>query len=430
MGIPSKWGILFIAILLLALLALMACGDDEETTETPGTTEPTMTAEPTEPPVEDVPIKIGLLTDKTGPASQALIPVDTALRDVVKYFEEKNLIPGVDIKIIDYDTQYDPANIKPGYEKLKSDGADVFVSGVPAAGGNLKPFLDDDKMVFFSLTADETMYNPPGYVFGVTIPTDSYIYTMMSWIAENDWDYETNGPAKIGGAAWNLPYGEEQQLAAKEYSNAHPDQFKWVAGHLTEFTPTWAPVVESLKDCDYIIPPATGVALPQFIREYSDAGYEAKYIGTDAQMAYFGLMTDGVGWDAIDGMIMGLPYKWWSEEGEVLALAKYALENYHGEGKSQELKWSGGSYRGGFTQWYGVLTIIKEAVAQSGPEGFDSQALYATTTSFSHDFDGNVWDYSSTDRTTWQSLGVFEVCAEEMDLVRMSDVWVTVLMTP
>ncbi|MFO8101155.1 MAG: hypothetical protein R6U37_03160 [Dehalococcoidia bacterium] len=69
MSISGKWRILITAALLLALALLAACGDDDEEIE---------------PTAEDITIKIGLLTDKTGPAAEALIPVDTAMNDVIR----------------------------------------------------------------------------------------------------------------------------------------------------------------------------------------------------------------------------------------------------------------------------------------------------------------------------------------------------------
>ncbi|MFO8009387.1 MAG: ABC transporter substrate-binding protein [Dehalococcoidia bacterium] len=419
MKLYGKWWMLLLVIMLVALPLMTACGDDDD--------DATATKET---PVKKITVTIGILTDKTGPASQALAPVDQALKDMVKYFNDENLITGAEVKVIEYDTQYDPSKDKPGYEWLLDKGADIIFTGVPSSPLTLKSHVDGDEQFMFSLTASEEMYTPPGWVFCSNVSAEVFTMTLLDYLANNDPDFPADRPAKIG-AVGSGPYQEAMQEGLKAYIGAHPDKFEWVKGYLVDFaTVDFSTEVEGLKDCDYIVPPSTGFSIPNFIGQYLDAGHSTTFLGTDAHMAYLGLLIDGVGWEGFDGMTFAFPYRWWNEDDEVVNLAKQILERYHSESEIGPLKWSGGAYRGGLTQSYGMLTIIAGAVNEFGAEDFNSQAIYDYAVGFSQSFDGNVWDYSETERQSWNSLGIYEASAAEEEILRAQTEWQPCVFTP
>ena len=437
MKISSKWGILLIVMLLFTLPLLAAC-DDDETTEPTADETAVVTGEPTAPPVKDVTIKIGLLTDKTGPAAQALIAVDAGMADVVRHFNENNLIPGVKLEVIEYDTAYDPSKDIPGYEFLKSKGADVICNGVPSAAITCKPRAEEDHMVMFSLTAAMPMYTPPGYVFCTDTPADALIYTTLDWLVENDPNYPADRPAKIGALGGEGPYAETIHAGVRAYVDAHPDQYELDEMALVSWqTVDYSNEVAKLLDCDYLVPPSTGKDIPAFMKQYRSAGGEARFLGTAAQIAYLGMLVQGAGYDVMDGMVFSVSYTWWNEEGESIDRVKQFLNDYHSEGEAATLKASGGAYRGGAGQWYGVCDIIAETINDVGIENFSSEALYDHAVGFEAEYDGNPWVYSADpealpadQRTCWTHLGIHEMDAEIQELSRLSDGWIPVLMTP
>jgi len=203
-----------LAVVLLIVSLFAACNGEE--TVTPGNG--------TNGNGEEVVITIGNLTDQTGVAAQAIAIIDTALDDIVEYYNDNNIIPGVRLRVVEYDTQYDSAKAIPGYQKLKSDGADFIWTPVTLAVPVLKPRLDKDKYVVFTATAnmEEEELNG-GYVFSMGITPRYEAYTLLEWIAENDEDFPTGRPAKIGGAAWDDGYNNLLFAGAKEYADAHPD---------------------------------------------------------------------------------------------------------------------------------------------------------------------------------------------------------------
>ena len=107
----NKLAILLVLVLSSVLiLNLVACGNDEEE----ATVNPlgqTVNAHTPEPQVIEEPVEIiiGNLTDITGVSANAQLLVNRALDDIVEYYNSENLIPGVELKVITYDTQFDPS---------------------------------------------------------------------------------------------------------------------------------------------------------------------------------------------------------------------------------------------------------------------------------------------------------------------------------
>jgi len=407
----NKLVIICLAILLLTLPLLAACDDDE-------------TAEPTAPvtePVEDVKITIGNISDMTGPAANSLIMVNSGMDDLVRYFNEENLIPGVELDIKHYDGQYNPANDKPGYEWLKEKGADLIFAGLPNTPVTLKPFLEDDQMMCFSLTASEAVIDPPGWVFAMSAPTGAYAKTQLKWIAENDWDWEANGPAEVGGAGWVGPYWQELAAGAEQYCEEHPEQFTWIGAQLNQYQQIWDTEIQALKDADYVFPPGAGMI--SFIPAFRKSGATAKFICGEAHAPFFNYAAQAAGWDALDGSLFVLPNRWWNEDAQIPNLANDFIEAYH-PGKAEEFQGSGSSYLGPIGQFYGVFTILKETIEQVGAENFTSQSFYDTATSFSMTYDGcEEWNFTDTKRTAWNYVGIYELSAAETGLVRADPEW-------
>lgn len=425
--------------LLLTSSVLTACDDDDQEktsipTPPPTITEPpsptiSPTQTPTETsspiPTEDVEFTIGVVSDLTGPAAAALIVVDQALEDVVRHFNEEDLIPGAKLKVIAYDGQYDPSRDIPGYKWLKEQGADVIITIATSTGIAVKRLAEEDKIPVFSLTVNPEMIEPPGWVFCMNVTGEPYKYTFLKWITENDPDFPANRPARIGAVAQYDPYAITQQEGIEQYCDAHPDQWEWGGGYLVDWSVlTFGPEVDALKDCDYVMPPSTGFAVPNFIREYREAGHTAKFIGDDAHMAYLGMMGSGAGWDTFDGMLVTLLNGWWTDDYELPSLARSRAEEWHTESEVASLRWAGISYLGAFMQQYGPVSILAKTINDVGPQNFTPEALYDTANSFSMTYGGGAeWNFTETKRTAWNACGIYQVSAEIKDLIRIDPDW-------
>ena len=250
----------------------------------------------------------------------------------------------------------------------------------------------------------------------------------MKWIAENHWDYEANGPAKIGGAAWNSAYETAFFDGLKEYAEVHPDQFEFVGGYFAPFgTFTWGPEVQALKDADYAFP--CTVCLSGFAKEYRNAGGRATLIGNGAHTAILQLLHDAEAWDEIDGMLYVLANKWWTDEGDLVELSRELLYEKHPDSAETIIR-SGVGYLTIYMP-YIMLEIIRDAAETVGPENIDSQALYGAAESFSLTVDGvDMYSFVGKKiRSVSNYHMVLEAKANEKDLFNVSD-WLPIVIEP
>jgi ABC-type branched-subunit amino acid transport system substrate-binding protein len=376
-----------------------------------------------------VTIVVGNISDMTGPAATALVPINYVMQDLANYFNDQNLIPGATIKVATYDARYDPARDVPAWDYLKDKGAKVMVTALPTTAETLKSFAEADKIPLWTMTTSDSLINPPGWVFCANSPAEAMIATLLQWISENDPDFPTDRKAKIGSVGWEEPYAMSLRDGAKAYAQAHSDKFEWVAGLLAPMAQmTWSGEVEALKGCDYVIPPSTGTGTSTFMKEFRDKGYEAKFLGTDAHAAYRGLIVDAVGLAGADGMLTTQPTRWWNETSPIVDLANSLLQANHAS-EALEIIHSGIGYIGSMHQLYAFYQVLQQAIANVGPENFDGQAFYDTATNFTMTWDDyEQWNLTATKRYTWNYTGVYEWSAGEGDLVRKVPDWLPLLL--
>ncbi|MFC2028146.1 ABC transporter substrate-binding protein [Chloroflexota bacterium] len=410
------------------ILNSIACesGSEEATMAPVAQPSSTITSEP-QVILEPVEITIGNLSDKTGPSSNILRITDTALEDLVQYYNENNLIPGVELKVINYDGQLDPSKDIPGYEWLKGQGADLIFTAVPDTPLTLKSIVNEDKMPLFAASGYPEMLDPPGYIFVMGTIPEHQAYTILGWIAENDWDYVSNGPAKIGGASWPDGYSQSFIAAMEKYSKAHPDQFEWVGGYLTNFAFIWGPEVEALKDCDYVFPCVMPIA---FMREYRSADCTAKFIGADVHTSFLNMITEAELWDEIDGMLFIGSSLWWNDDEELVNLNKELLYENH-PGEEEEIMQAGAGYMSVSVVFYPMIDIIADTVEAVGAENFNSQALYDAAISYSLEVDGvERSGFAETKRYALSNYMIYRASAADEDIVRADENWIPHLIGP
>lgn len=379
------------------------------------------------PRLQETVITIGYLTDLTGPAANIMAKQRMALHDLVKYFNEANLIPGVELEVVTYDGQLDPSRDIPGYEWLKERGADVIYTDVPDTPLTLKSIVEKDKTPLFAASGYEQMLDPPGYVFVIGTIPEYQAYTILDWIARNDWDYESNGPAKIGGASWPDSYSRSFMTAMQEYSMANPDQFEWVGGYLANFTFTWGAEVEALKDSDYVFPCVMPIA---FMKEYTIANGAAKFVGADVHLSFLDMIAEAAMWDEIDGMLFIGSRYWWNDDERLVGVARELLQENHPEEAGESTQWGAG-YVAMSATLSPMLDIIADTVEAVGAQNFSSQALYDAATSFCVEIDGTeVMAFTKTRRYSLSGYTVYEASTEDEAVIRAAEDWVPVLVEP
>lgn len=420
MRIPVLLSLILLALSLCLLPLLPACGgggDDEP----PPLARPSPTDEP-RPTDVSVTVTIGNHTDKTGVAANAMQYIDMALKDTVDYYNENNIIPGVELRLVEYDGQADPSRDLPGYEWLRERGADVITAWFPAVAMTLRSTIEEDGVPLFGTIVRREVLNPPGHLFLTSSLLEDTAWTMIKWIMENDWDYRTNGPARVGGVCWETDDCDVYFEAFRRYEELHPEQIEFVSGHVTPVsTFQYGIEVEALKDCDYVwVPNIMG----NFAREYRQAGGRAKLMGCDNQLAFWRMINDMQIWEEIDGALFISMTRWWNDPDEMIDFTNQLLEEKH-SGSAEEIRGAGKAYIS-VGNAVMILDIVKSAAETVGPENVNSQAIYEAAQSFSMTVDGlERFSFSETKRTVPNYLTIYRADADAQNIVRAAD-WIPV----
>jgi len=373
-----------------------------------------------------VTITIGEITDLTGPASPALLPVHYVTMDLVEYYNEEELIPGVKLRLVTYDNNYNPAREIPGYDWVKARGADVILAPIYSTAEVLKYFAGQDKVPVVTSSPTELILEPPGWVFALGALFSDQIRTVLEWISENDWDYKAEGRVpKVGYVGWYQAASVDIAQAMEEYCVAHPKEFDWGGSSLPPVgTMSFTGEAEKMKRCDYI-----GVFAGSpgyFIRDFKAKGYDATFISEAGAGAFKGFYVDLVGWEGVDGMLSTTTQGWVTDPYPMIELAKQILRQKH-PAEADDLIESGTGYVGGFVTFSIFFEMLKNAVAEVGPENFDGEAFYNASLDFEVQFEGFPnWRFTETDRSCVHDVAIYEWRAKAEDLVPRSD-WLPVV---
>lgn len=424
LGSTRKSAILSVLLFVLTFVfVLAACGGGESSPAATHDTEPEPVLTPSPEPLV---ITIGNLTDVTGPSASAQEVINLALDDIINYYNDEDVIPGVEFELLNYDTRLDPSRYTVGYEWLMQNGADFILTGVPGVDAQLRDRVNENKTLLMTLPPSKAGLIPAGYVFclGTTF-NDDIGYTVLKWIAENDPDFPRDRPAKIGGAAWDEPNLQTFFSGAEQYCLDNPGQFDWEGGFLTDLTFDWDEQIESLKDCDYVIPPQL---MSQFVLKYRSEGYSAKFVGIEAQMAFLDMVDKSGAWGAIDDMLFFKTSPWWNDESEHIDFIKELLIKNHPE-KAESIMKSGSGYLGVLSMNI-LFNFIEDTVAAGMADRFDSQLIYETAQSFSIDIDGAPHGFTDTKRTSASYVRVYEIDASRKDMFKVDSAWYPISCLP
>ncbi|MBM4462708.1 MAG: ABC transporter substrate-binding protein [Chloroflexi bacterium] len=403
----NKVTVILLALVFVGTLGLSCGGGDDE---------------------EKVTITIGEMTDLTGAASSAVASIHYGLVDLVRYYNDEGLIPGVKLRLVTWNTHLDPARTIPGYDWLRQRGADLIVSLITQDAVMLKPFADRDKFPIFSQTTNQVMMEPPGWVFCLSSRADHMIVTLLKWVSEKHWDYD-HGTPKIGFVAWDDPSGREIEQGMKTYSQAHPDRFDYVRGFLPPMgTAFFSAEVEGLKNCDYVC--AYSVSGISFLQQYLAKGYRTTVLDPAVFPSFQGYLLDRVGWQAVDGMLSVISSLTWTEtEPHAMQdLARQLLQRYR-RGQAEDFIREGtGYFSAGVVSNVAVLDILQNAIgAVDGAENLSSQAIYDAAVGYK--IGGTLWQgypewgFGQTKRYLYDDARIYEWKAAEEDIVRVQD-WI------
>ena len=371
-----------------------------------------------------VTITLGEITDLTGPASSALIPVHYALVDLVRYYNEEGIIPGVKLKLVTYDNAYNPSRDLPGYYWCRGKGAEVIVGTLFLTAETLKPFAERDKTLVITTGTTQDITDPPGWVFAIACRFGDQINTVLKWISENRWDYVAEGRVpKVGVIGWNQPATIDMENWVSAYCQAHSDKFQWIGSSRPPVgTTLFSSDADKLKEADIVVP--FGYSAAFIMKTFHDKGYYPTFIADSTAPSYKRFYVDLVGWENLDGFLNADgQLQWWDVANENIDLARSLLQQWRSS-QAEDIIGAGSGYGGGFGCQRILMEMIRQTVEQVGAENFSGQALYDAALNFEVQFDGHPrWYFTETDRTAIHDVLIHEWSADEQTLVRVTPDW-------
>ena len=368
-------------------------------------------------------ITLGDITDMTGPAAPAMIPVMYAIDDFARH--QNSIHPDIFLDIVRYDTKYDPSRDIAGYEWCRHKGAEIMITPLPTVGETLAPFAERDKVPILSAaTTSSSSGASSDWVFRFNCPPSNEIKTLLAWVSENHWDYYNQRLPKIGLVGWNEPYALDLDGGLRQYCQDHPDDFEWAGGFLPPInTMSWSGEVERLKDCDYIVLGPGGVATGTFIKQFHAKGYVATFVGTSVGAAFQGFILDMCGETLLDGMLCTSVCRWWNQDSPIISMARESLYQYR-PGEAESIIRSGSSYINAYQNACAAFEILDRAIETGGT--LDGQSLYNAAVRFKTSWEGYPeWGFTETKRYLVDHVEVYQWTAAVCDLVRVSD-WLPV----
>ncbi|TRZ95680.1 MAG: ABC transporter substrate-binding protein [Dehalococcoidia bacterium] len=244
----GKISVFLLMVVLLVALPLSGCGK----------------AEPAGP--QEGVIKIGLLTDLTGPIAASSVPGLEAMEDWTKYVnEELGGIRGHQIELIVVDAKYDNDLAASGFEKLVNQDKVHYIS---CACANYQPVVKPLASRYHMPCSGPTEYavllphTPDSFMFGYMPHYADMYRCSLTWIKDN---WKGDEPPRIGIMGLDASFSKS---TIKPIKWMLENELNWpiVAEEwMTMSAMDVTSQVTNLKNanCDYVLMPLTGA--PQLI---------------------------------------------------------------------------------------------------------------------------------------------------------------------
>lgn len=336
-------------------------------------------------------IRIGDLTDFTGPQAVAYPKATQAFNDYARYLnEEFGGIEGHPIKIISIDARYDVALHVSGYHKLVSVNK-VHAINVDASSGSaaLKPLADKDKVVL--MVSPELLALLPvkdSYTFSAVTSYPTKALTIMAWIKDT-WKKPT--PPRIGVNLMDAAPGWSSFKAIEYLSKKYGLNIAIKTTVPAGVKDTSAQVL-SLKaaNLDYVIT-IQGGGIIAFIKDSRRLGlFPDVPIIDNVGVLTVEVVAKALG-EAAVGVLTSSPFAFWHEtDVPGIRLMRELNRKWH-----PEVEVRGYMYSYGWNQVVVLFEGIKRAIKKVGYENLNGNAIKEALETLK-DFETNLLSYPIT----------------------------------
>lgn len=195
---------LILLVVLLALVPIIGCVPEEV------------------PPPEKKVIKVGILSDLTGPYSTVGVPIFDGYFDYYRHINEtEGGINGIPVKATWGDCKADPAISISLYRRFRAEGIVCLSTTTSSETTALSAILGRDKMPCTSTAGASNIYFPPRNVFSTYIVSAFIMATGLDWYY-GEWQKKgLDRPMRVALLTWDNPYGRDGRGGAERWIERH-----------------------------------------------------------------------------------------------------------------------------------------------------------------------------------------------------------------
>jgi ABC-type branched-subunit amino acid transport system substrate-binding protein len=364
-------------------------------------------------------ITAGVILDITGPLAMCGQPNYVAIQDTFQDANDRNLIPGVTLKTVVYDTKYNAAKTAPAYHYCKSKGADVIFAIYLQDVEAVKPLAEEDEIPVVAYNSSVLTTSLPSWTFSQTPLVEDIARSSIQWIVDQ-WDYKKEGRApNIATIAWDNALGNTYVTSAESYVKeaAIKGKVNWVGKIIVP--PRTVDYVQPTRtinewETDWLavgcIPPAS---IP-IMKLRKANNYTFKMLWGDWSQVMWGFVKARAG-DAIPGHYWISTFGWWNQPDPGIKRAWDMMNKYRKHEEIEKLRMNEGvEYLIGVVVADAVVEAVKMAVAEVGKNKVTGKVIYEQLQQLRLDTQGLVspMTFTKTKRTGCDLVRVYKMGAD------------------
>ncbi|MDM7999417.1 MAG: ABC transporter substrate-binding protein [Dehalococcoidia bacterium] len=226
-------------------------------------------------------VVLGWLADQTGASAATFREVTKGMDDYFAEMEETDPIPGVNIKMIVYDTRLDYARFPGGYQWLVGQGMDLLLGYSPETPDITLSDQVEDKIPQYEFSAWPTTMDED-WVYSHGYSQEYEGRAVLDYLVNQWWPTQGKDRALKVGHVGNPNWGStgEYQKGLDWVAAQNPGKIELtsVGGSLTQTA--WASEVAAIQDTDAIFLSTVGTSTATFLSEAIARGYKGLIVSS------------------------------------------------------------------------------------------------------------------------------------------------------
>ena len=368
-------------------------------------------------------IVVGYLEDLSGPIGPSAIPQTDGGLDAFRYMnEEQDGIMGHPVRTVVIDFKMDSALAMSGWDRLKSEGAAIVMSGASAAARMIINACQQDRIVVLGSSSDTNDIFPkqPSFYFSTFGHSYGAIDSMCDMV-EQDWVKEGEGRSpRIG---FDIPvFGNYQKVLGKAARLAAEKRgWEYIITYTSIMPADVTTQMLQVKefDCDYVYLSGSNSADVAWLKEMERQSFHPVIFGMFP-------LGDPEIWRAAGDLCIGSTFyqngpQWSDTDLEGIKLLHDLNARWYPDVESRP-----GIYPRGFAHAMAASEAIRRAIENVGYDNLTNEAVHTAMETIT-DFDPMEWgspytwtptDHQGTTGCVWYEW------AEGGTMVRVSD-WIS-----